>query len=373
VTVVIAGSGLSGLSLLAHLAAEPRYAEQVLLVGDGECAGIRDTGWVHWTDRPGVLDGAVSRSFDRVRVHARGQSRVLGLGRYRYRYVYGDHLMAEVDRLVAAAPRVACRRGHVDEIGRTHVVVDGQAIAAHWVFDSVRGPATAHRPDAMLVLCGWHVHTERPVFDPALPTLFDFRTGQELSAAVVSVLPLGAHHALVQHAYFTPSGRHGEARHPVQREALAAYLGEVVGTESYEVLRERTSLVPLSAETVNRRRGDVLAIGGVGGVVKAGSGFAYQRIQRDSEAIVRSLVMRGDPFAIPGSRPRHRAFDGALLDSVVREPERLELALDELFRGPSAELAFRFLDEDTTVGEENRLLANAPVSAILGVGRRIRS
>ena len=98
---VVAGGGLSGLSLAAHLAAGGWRERRVLVVDDPHLRPTA-TAWAWWSDRPGLLDGAVSRSFDRVGVHAAGTSRVVRLGAYRYRVVRRDALrrvaLAMLDR-----------------------------------------------------------------------------------------------------------------------------------------------------------------------------------------------------------------------------------------------------------------------------------
>ncbi len=77
---VIAGGGLAGLSLAAHLAASTWRDRRVLVVDDP----ARPPGavcWGFWSATPDLLDAAVSRSFDRVGIHAAGRSRVLPLAR----------------------------------------------------------------------------------------------------------------------------------------------------------------------------------------------------------------------------------------------------------------------------------------------------
>ncbi|MEO6081949.1 MAG: lycopene cyclase family protein [Umezawaea sp.] len=375
-TVVIAGGGLSGLMLAGHLALEPRWHERVVVVDDGS-RPLDTIAWSSWTDRPGPLDAAVSSGFDRVRVHVNGRTRTLPLGRYRYQVVRGVDLDRVVRGLAEPLARFDFRHGHVDGVvgfaGATRVVVDGEPIDARWVFDSVLGPPDPLPVDARLVFRGRRVRTERPVFDPETPTLFDFRTSQTGCAAFVYVLPFSATEALVEHTAFTPP--HGPLPGvDVQRAALADYLDDVLGAGEHEVLHEEGAVLPLSAGTAPRRRGDVLAIGTPAGMVKASTGYSYQRAQRDSAAIVRSLVEHGHPFDLPAESTRHRLFDAALLDVVTSEPQELERAFAALFRGSSAEPALRFLDERSSFAQESRLFAGMPVGVYLkAVGRRMRA
>ncbi|HWO65037.1 MAG TPA: lycopene cyclase family protein [Umezawaea sp.] len=375
-TVVIAGGGLSGLSLAGHLALEPRWHEGVVVVDDGS-RPLGTIAWSSWTDRSNVLDAAVSSRFDRVRVHVDGRTRTLPLGRYRYQVVRGTDLGRVVHALTKPLAHFEFRHGHVDDVvgpsGRTRAVVDGERVEARWVFDSVLGPPEPPPVDALLVFRGQRVVAEWPVFDPEVPTLFDFRTAQAECASFVYVLPFSPTEALVEHTSFaSPCGPLPGA--DAQRAALAEYLEEVLRAGACSVSHEEGAVLPLSADTTPRRRGDVLTIGTPAGMVKAGTGYSYQRVQRDSAAVVRSLVEHGHPFDLPAVSTRHRVFDGALLDVVTREPHQLERAFAALFRGTSAEPALRFLDERSSIGLESRLFAGMPVGTYLkAVGRRLRT
>jgi lycopene beta-cyclase len=376
VTIVIAGGGLSGLSLAGHLALESEVDDEVVVVDDGS-RQLDTIAWSSWADHPGPLDAAVSRRFDRVLVHAAGRTRVLGVGRYRYQVVRGIDLCRVVRALAEPLPWFTFRQGHVDavhDVGEAaQVVVDGEVLPARWVFDSVLGPSDPPPVDARLVFRGRRVRTERPVFDPDTPTFFDFRTSQAHGSALLYVLPLSATEALVEHTAFA-APEDGSPDIAAQRAALAEYVGEVLGADANLVLHEEAAVLPLSVGTAQRRRGSVLTIGTKAGMLKASTGYSYQRVQHDSAAIVRSLVEHGHPFDLPTRRGRHRVFDGALLDVVTRDPKQLERAFGALFRGSSAEPALRFLDEQTSVAQESRLFAGMPAPVYLrAVARRLRA
>lgn len=364
--IVIAGGGVSGLSLAAQLAVTD-HRHPVVVVDDGS-RPLSAMAWASWSDRPGLLDAAASRWFDRVRVHVGGRTTVLPLGHYRYRVVRGDDLLTVVRRFTDPLPHFTFHPGHVDRVEDGGVIVDGQHMRARWVFDSVAGTAEPAPEDARLIFRGWHVRSERAAFDAETPTLFDFRTSQVNGASFVYVLPVDAHHALVEHTSFTVPG--AEQDPAAQEEALAEYLAEVVGTGGHEIERDEQAALPLCSRQVPRRHSGVLTIGAEAGLLKASTGYAYQRIQRDSEAIAESLRRNGHPFELPVSPARFRMFDGVLLDVITKEPAQLERAFGALFRFRTAEPALRFLDEATTPAQELRLFAGLPAATYLRAARR---
>jgi lycopene beta-cyclase len=371
---VIAGGGLSGLSLAAHLAARGWSDRSVLVIDEGGPAPPA-TCWAFWSARPGLLDSAVSRTFRQVAVHAGGTSSVLPLGPYRYRVVRRPDLSRAVTGVVAGCPGFAVRPGRVERVGDgidlAEVTVDGERLRSSWVFDSVSPPPRDTPADARLAFTGWKVHCDRPTFDPHTPILFDFRTPQAGGARFVYVLPDAPHRALVELTEFVP--RHGRPADTADRcEALAAYLRDVLGSRAYTIARTESAVLPLRAYPPSRAGRRVLRIGARAGLVKATTGYAYQRIQRDSVAIARSLVRHGHPFDVPSSRRRHRLLDAVLLDVLDHEPAQLERAFIRLFSTNPAERVLGFLDEDSNLRDELRLIISLPPAPYLrATGRRL--
>jgi lycopene beta-cyclase len=359
---VIAGGGASGLSLAAHLAAGGWHDRSVLVVDDAR-ARPAAVCWGSWSARPGLLDAAVSHRYRRVRVYAAGVSAVVALGGYEYQVVRRPDLRRVVTGILDRCPGYALMPGRVEQIRDgergAEVTVDGRVLRADWVFDSVSVPRTTGAADAGLAFTGWEIECARPVFDPDVPTLFDFRVPQGDAARFVYVLPDGARRALVEFTEFVP--RHGRPMPPAARTAaLTGYVRDVLDTGGYEVRRTESAVLPLTASPAPRGDGRVLAIGARGGLVKASTGYAYQRIQRDSAAIVRSLAGSGHPFDRPRPGRRYRFLDSVLLDVLDRDPGQLERAFARLFLGNPADRVLRFLDECGPVGAELRLIATMP-------------
>jgi lycopene beta-cyclase len=363
---VIAGGGLAGLSLAAHLAAGGWRQRRVLVVDD-PAERPPAVGWGFWSRRPGLLDDAVSRSYDRVRVRAAGTERTLPLGAYRYRVVHRSDLLRVVRWMLHRCRGFELRSGRVEGVrdgpGGAETTVDGRVVRSRWAFDSVSRPP-ASPVDASLAFTGWEVACDRPHFDPDTPTLFDFRASPTGGASFVYVLPEDAHRALVEVTEFVP--RHSAPPSASDRRTgLAAYLRDVVHCDDYRIRRAESAVVPLRCRPEARRGRHVLAIGARGGLVKASTGYAYQRIQRDSAAIAASLVRYGHPFGGPPPRRRHRLLDAVLLEVLDREPARLEQTFARLFADNPVDRVLRFLDEDTGVGDEVRLIASLPPTPFL--------
>jgi lycopene beta-cyclase len=103
-----------------------------------------------------------------------------------------------------------------------------------------------------------------------------------------------------------------------------------------------------------------MTIGTNGGMVKPSTGYAFQRMQQDSAAIVRSLLQAGHPFSVAASPRRYRFFDSVMLSIMTHHGERIESILTALFRRNSVERIFRFLDEVASPWENFLMVPSLP-------------
>ncbi|MDQ1293352.1 MAG: lycopene beta-cyclase [Actinomycetota bacterium] len=319
--------------------------------------------WGFWdTARRPVLAGT-GTVFPLVRTHASGRNRSLPSYPYRYRVVRGAELRSLTEAVLAEHPQVerlpGTVRSIVDGPDAAFVEHDGGVLEARWVFDSVGLPAVRARPPAVMAFQGWEIRTDRRRLDERVPTLFDFR-GLAPGCFGYQV-PLGPGRALAE---VTRIGPPDDTVLPDPEP----YLREVLGLEGYEILRTEHGRLPLDPWHHRPTGRHTLAIGRPAGLLKASSGFALARIQRDSAAVAQSLRRNGHPFALPEPRWRHRLFDAAFLQAVLRDPPLLEKAFGVLAERPAR--LMRFLDEDSSLGQEVRIALEMPPGGFLRGGAR---
>ncbi|GAA1038203.1 lycopene cyclase family protein [Virgisporangium ochraceum] len=370
---VIAGGGASGLSLAAHLAVAGWRNRSVLVVDDPVARPAAQC-WGFWAAAPALLDAAVSHRYRRLGVHAAGADAVVALRTFEYQVVHRRDLRHVVAGLLRRCPAFTLAPGRVGDVRdgerEAEITVDGVAVRAGWVFDSVSASPPTGAADARLAFTGWEIECARPVFDPDVPTLFDFRVPQGDAARFVYVLPHSDRRALVEVTEFVP--RHGRPTPPDGRAALlAGYISGVLDGSGYTVGRTESAVLPLRASPPPRSGRHVLRIGACGGIVKASTGYAYQRIHRDSAAIARSLARGGHPFDRPRPSRWYRFLDSVLLDVLDRDPHQIERTFARLFLGNPADRVLRFLDECSPPGEQLRLIATMPKAPyVRSVARR---
>jgi lycopene beta-cyclase len=362
---ILVGGGAAGLSLAYRLARSPLRHRSMLIV-DRDAKDRNDRTWGFWTDRPTLFDSIVSRSWSRLRFITQTMDASIPLGAYRYQMIRGMDFYRFVRQEVVRRAPVDIMQGVVDRIedgpDGARITVDGCTYAGAWVFDS-RFPPSSRAMDAgqyhtlQQHFTGWEIATSRPAFNPEVATLLDFRTAQAGAMRFFYVLPITAQRAFVEHVVCTPLPR----ERPAHEQVLAAYLAGTLGLSTYEIAAREGGTSPLTDRPCPRRLSPhVMSIGVLGGQIKPTSGYAFMRIQRDSAAIVASLLRHGHPFQVPHSGWRFRRYDAALLEIMAHRGEEIASIFTALFtRNPIGRI-FRFLDEQSSPWDDLRVAATLP-------------
>lgn len=204
---------------------------------------------------------------------------------------------------------------------------------------------------------GWEIETDRPVFNPQLPTLFDFRTPQAGHMRFVYTLPFAENRALIEYTLFSSHLLTSEE----YDAGLKTYVEDVLGIKDYHIPHVEAGVIPMTDHPFPRRLGQrVMSIGTKGGRVKPSTGYAFLRIQRDSAAIVQSLIEHAQPFHIPARRGRFGLHDSILLNIMTHYPDDLKPIFTIMFKHNPIQRIFRFLDETATLSDEVRFIASLP-------------
>jgi len=367
--IILAGAGAAGLSLAYCLAHSPLRDRSILVV-DKDVTERRNRTWCFWTNRPTPYEHIVYRSWRRLRFTAQRITREIDLGDYRYQMIRGADFFGFVQQEISKLARVDLVQGTIDRIeDGPHAAstwVDGREHTGTWVFDSRYCVSTKRSQGPWHTLTqqftGWDVTTTQAAFDPRAATFLDFRTPQRNEARFFYVLPLSEYQAIVDYVTCGPE----EMAAPQHQQALSTYLHEELGFAGCHIQVREAGSSPLTDRQFPRRIGrHVMAIGTLGGRIKPTTGFAFTRIQRDSAAIVVSLLRFGHPFSVPCDPWRFRLYDAAMLDIMAQNGDRIEPIFRSLFMSNPVARILSFLDERTALWDELRLAATLPPDVAL--------
>ncbi len=209
------------------------------------------------------------------------------------------------------------------------------------------------------------IETEHDAFDPATPTLMDFRVRQRQEmqgdtrlrdTRFVYVMPFGPRRALVEYTVFSPAVLDPDD----YRVGLREYIGDVLKLDEYAICEEEHGVIPMTDAPFDAFSSPrVMNIGTVGGRTKPSTGYTFLRIQEHSRQIAQALKDTGCPYWREGfAHKRFRFYDSVLLNVLDQHRRAGATVFTELYQRNPIQRMFRFLDEQTLLGEEMRLMAS---------------
>jgi lycopene beta-cyclase len=383
--VVIVGAGAAGLSLALLLSAPSAAAParpSVLLL-DAPPGPLRPPPrtWCYWERGAGPYDRAVTASWQRLRVHGpAGRATVGEIAPLRYKMLRSDAFEAFADRRLAERPALRRREVAVESV---HGVPGGAeilgtdaggapvAVRARWVFDSrPLGSLPAARTTLLQHFHGWFVRTDRPVFDPGVVELMDFRVPRPAHGLAFGyMLPTGPHEALVEYTEFSRAVLPREA----YEAALRAYTGDVLRLGPLQVVATESGVIPMTDAPFARAAGEsVFRIGAAGGATRPSTGYTFAAVQRQNRAIAAAVRAGRRPLPPPAHSARSRAMDAVLLRAL--DTGRVDGAefFSRLFERVPAGRLLRFLDGGTGLYEDLAVGLHAPVRPMLRSAAELR-
>lgn len=380
---ILAGGGAAGLSLAYRMMHRGLDDRRVLIIDLAE-KKKNDRTWCFWTDRDELLDPIVAHRWRYMWFHGPERSHRWPLNPFEYRMIRGidfyEHTIADLsrrDNVVFQNARIAgITDGSVEHGTPARVETeDGTVFTADWVFDSLFLPREfTVDTDRYFFLkqhfVGWFVRTTEDVFDPDAATLFDLRVPAQGDFRFMYLLPESPRESLVEYTLFSERLL---PREEYEGE-LAAYMERYYPGVDYEIVEAEDGIIPMTDQPFPRRGGErIMRIGTKGGRVKASTGFAFHRMQEDSERIVASLLRDGQPFHGEAPPARYRTFDAMLLSILHRRGEfAAQRVFVDLFEKNPLPRLWRFLDEQGGLVENIKLMSTVPWWPFIAAWFRVR-
>lgn len=384
VQILLAGSGLSGLTLALECARRPFFRDKKIVLIDRDDKSRNDRTWCFWAKDGEPLPPVGHKIWDECLFFGDDFEKMLNIAPYKYHMVRGLDFYNWAKAELEKYPNVQRITANILDIDPHNGIVKTGAgdFQGEWVFNSARftaegttypvdgarwtGPNRKSKivhsksPHTFLLqhFKGWLIETPSPAFDPAAVTFMDYRLEQHGETRFVYVLPFSETRALVEFTVFSP------ALCPAEEydAELRSYITEVLKIKVYSVEEEEFGVIPMTDLPLSPHgEGRVINIGTAGGFVKASSGYAFLRTQRKLRAFVDDWEKSGVPNpSLLQSSWGVRAMDSIMLRVLREGSVSGKEFFSQLFQKLPAPLVFRFLDEDASFSEVFRVLSAPP-------------
>lgn len=347
--VVVLGGGLSGLSAIQALEAADFTGNIRLLERRSREDYRQDRTWCMWDVEAHPFRHLVSHQWTQWLVRDDRRTVESGSTATPYVQIRSDDLYRDAHAHFDGAPNVNAHFGRM--VLRVHcwprgggatIETDDGSFWAPLVLDGRALEKHPHSPALLQSFVGWEITTAKSVFDPETVTLMDFRMRRRGRIEFFYILPFSPTRALVESTEFSP---HPETA-ATHEARLRQYVSEVLGTSVREVHYREGGTIPMGfAHTTRPRQPHVYPIGLRGGLARPSTGYAFLRIQRDSERLAREIVRLGQPSSRRGSGTLTHLFDRIFLSFLARHPDEAPGIFLQLFDRVQTRHLVDFLSE----------------------------
>ena len=361
--LILIGDGLSGFLLLHELSKYPEFTnQQVLLLGDGK---ENHRTWCFWEkDLEPPFHQMVHTSWKDLTFRSDNTEVREDLGELQYYYIPGESFFSYFrDTFLPRHPQVTHRSDRALKLkgsyGDFRVVAGDQVYRAKQVYNSA---FFGEKPQIELWqhFRGWFIETDEEVFDPGSAVLMDFSIDQQGETRFMYVLPFSEKSALVELTYFSPR----PLDKAVYDQEIEGYVADLAG-QNYRIVNKEYGQIPMQQGVFQQtgQHGEI-NIGTLAGMAKPTTGFAFQRIRKDSRELARAYFT-GKKSRRMDETDRFAFYDSLLLWIIRNHPQAGKGIFTRLFQQTNMKLVLRFLDQQTNIWEEINIFARLPIPVFL--------
>jgi lycopene beta-cyclase len=368
---IICGAGCSGLSLVMHIIQSGKFNEKKILLIDKDPKRANDRTWCFWQKNQGLFEPVVYRQWDHLLFYGEDFSRRLEIAPYLYKMVRGIDFYEYCFKKIGQHSNIDILFEKVDRIfseSKTGVVVNNQTFYADYVFNSILfEKPQLHKNESWLLqhFKGWVIETGEDCLDQNVATLMDFRIKQDFGTTFCYVLPIDNRRALIEYTVFS-----GELLQQDQYdEGLQYYIKDILNITSYRIVEKEFGVIPMTDFKFSSHQNNIIHIGTAGGQTKGSSGYTFNFIQKHSKAIVDALVQTGRPF-ITSTPKRFNFYDSVLLKVLEEGMVPGTQLFTDLFEKNPIDKIFKFLDNESTIGDEIKIISTLPTMPFFKAGIR---
>lgn len=360
----IVGAGGAGLQLLQQLALHQDWPTQkVLLIDDGS---EKLQSWCFWSKNSHPLQHLVTKTWHQLSFRAANVSINESISPYAYHYISGKDFYTYFNRdFIPAHPNVTLVLGKVNLITKTNAGFSISTDDATWNVKQCFSSLLPFAQDKRLMIWqhfkGWYIETEKAVFNDRTAFLMDFSLPTKGKVNFTYLLPFSKNIALIEATYFSAE----IADDAVYDDLLKQYIKQKFPGIKFKIKNTEKGCIPMSKELFNRYgpAGEVL-IGKAAGMVKATTGYTFNRIANDSALLAQNFFQK-KPFAWPATKGRFRFYDQLLLNIIAERAALAPKIFTRLFKYNRLPLVLQFLDEETDFTAEVKIFFTLPIVPFL--------
>lgn len=363
---IIAGAGAAGLSLAWKLLQSP-FSEKNMLIVDNDLAPKNNKTWCFWDSTSPPFEDIIHKKWDQVEVGTLDRNFTQPLNYYPYYCLRSIDFQKKIFHALQSQANIDLLESEITDLSSTSeqatLHTDEASYSADYIFQSCFDPWAGELDNPRYPLLqhflGWEVTLAKPLFAEDTFTLMDFDETFDEGVAFIYLLPWTAQAGLIEYTIFSDR----LLSETYYEEKLSLYLNNRFNLKpiDYQIQRREFGKIPMmDRPAVPWYKPRIMNMGTMGGVTKPSTGYTFRRIQDHTAGIVDGLLENGTPNHRPPSEWRYKAYDLWLLQIIHDHPGDALRVFNNLFENNSVDDLFRFLGEETTYGQDLKIMSSVP-------------
>ncbi|MEL1242595.1 lycopene cyclase family protein [Flavobacterium flavipallidum] len=373
---IFTGSGLAALMTVYKMLQSGKFEDKSILLLDENPKKSNDRTWCFWKKEQSIWEEVIAQKWDSALFANQNFKRNLDLAPYQYCKIQGLDFYHLVFELISKHQNITFLNEKVTNINEldTHVYVatEKEAFTCDQVFNSIYNKAAVTNQTKYPVLqqhfIGWRIKTEDAIFNPEQATFMDFSVTQKGNTRFMYVLPSSSTEALLEYTLFS----HTLLAKEEYETEIVSYL-QKLGIADYKIIEKEQGSIPMTCYPFwkkNTKR--VLNIGTTGGWTKASTGYTFKNSDKYSTRLI-SFLQKETDFRKFHRKNKFWFYDLLLLDILDRQNELGSRIFSSIFKKGNPALIFKFLDEETSLKEDIKVILKCPkllfIKALFRSGR----
>lgn len=364
--IIIAGAGLSGLSLAYRLAIGG-YTGSVGVV-DVNFTPRNDKTWCFWANAETPFTEIISKQWDSISVAALDFETTRSLSSYSYNAIKSEDFKKFVLKELQKHPNFELIEASVERLSHQNnksllTTSESEKYSAEYIFQSLfidpRLKTAEIKYPLIQHFVGLEIEVKNPIFDDTTIKFMDFDDSWTDGVAFMYVLPFSKTTALFEYTIFSENIE----QELLYEEKIRAYIFDKyrLSPDDYSIVRKEKGQIPMQDLPYTPWFAkNIMNLGLSGGLAKPSSGYAFMRIQYHIEQLANSLILGTNPIPPTRSKRQFRAYDLLLLHILSNSTKDSIQVFRSLFKNNSIEEVFRFLDEKTNFYQDLKIMNSVP-------------
>lgn len=372
---IILGAGASGLLLAYRMANDAFFNDKSIVIIDKQKNKGNDRTWCFWEEGKGEWDAILCKDWKYVYFGSPWLSKNIDIFPYEYKMIQSEIFYEKLWKTINEKTNISFQQTEVSSLqtveNRLVVHTDSESFEASKVFNSLLLQTDYKTQTKFPVLqqhfIGWFIKTETPQFDDAVATFMDFEIPQNGNTRFMYVLPTSKTEALFEYTLFSEK----LLEKSEYENAIKVYLKQK-GIENYTITETEMGSIPMTSYPfLKQNTTHILNIGTAGGWTKASTGYTFMNTTKKTKALIEFLKTETDVSKF-AKRTKFWYYDLLMLDVLYGDNSYGAKLFSSLFKKTKVTTIFKFLDEESTLIEDLKVITSVPpLRFIQAVFRRL--